>query len=149
MKKIIVTIALIIPFAFCVSAQVKKKTTLPAKTATTGNNSLASITRGKAVYAQTCIACHQADGGGVQGLNPSLSKTEYVLGDKNRLINIVLKGLNKDVEIDGDVYSNPMPPLNYLTDQQVADVLTYVRNNFQNKASAVTTLQVKTARAKK
>ena len=149
MKKIITTIILILPFAFSLSAQVKKKTAAPVKAATSSVNALASITRGKAVYAQSCIACHQADGGGVQGLNPPLSKTEYVLGDKNRLINIVLKGLNKDLEIDGDVYSNPMPPLNYLTDQQVADVLTYVRNSFQNKASAVTVAQVKAARAQK
>ncbi len=138
-----------LPFAFSGSAQVKKKTAAPVKAASSNVSALASITRGKAVYSQSCIACHQADGGGVQGLNPPLSKTEYVLGDKNRLINIVLKGLNKDVEIDGEIYSNPMPPLSHLTDQQVADVLTYVRNNFQNKASSVTAAQVKAARAQK
>ncbi len=148
MKKIIATIILILPFIFSVSAQVKKKAAA-VKAAPSSVNALASITRGKAVYTQSCIACHQADGGGVQGLNPPLSKTEYVLGDKNRLINIVLKGLNKDIEIDGEVYSNPMPPLSHLTDQQVADVLTYVRNNFQNKASSVTAAQVKATRAQK
>ena len=146
MKKLIVTIALTLSFAFFLSAQTKKpiaKTT-PAKANTTNP---ASIARGKMAYSQYCLSCHQPDGGGVTGLNPPLIKTEYVLGDKTRLINIILKGYNKGVEIDGEVYSNPMPPLNFLTDQQVADVLTYVRNNFQNKTSAITPMLVKTVRA--
>lgn len=148
MKKLIATIALSISFAFSLSAQTKKPTikTTPAQANT---NSSASILRGKTVYGQYCLSCHQADGGGVTGLNPPLIKTDYVLGDKTRLINIILKGYNQGVEIDGEVYSNPMPPLNFLTDQQVADVLTYVRNNFQNKASAITPTLVKTVRASK
>lgn len=148
MKTLIFTIALVIPLAVTISAQTKKPTakTAPAKATTTNP---ASIARGKTVYSQYCLSCHQADGGGVTGLNPPLIKTDYVLGDKTRLINIILKGYNKGVEIDGEVYSNPMPPLNFLTDQQVADVLTYVRNNFENKASAITPAQVKIARASK
>lgn len=108
-----------------------------------------SIAKGAAIYSKHCMVCHQADGGGVAGLNPPLIKTEYVLGDKNRLINIILKGLDMELEIDGEIYSNPMPPLNFLTDQQIADVLTYVRNNFQNKASAVTSSEVTAIRKKK
>ncbi|MFX7824815.1 c-type cytochrome, partial [Acinetobacter baumannii] len=54
----------------------------------------ASVQRGKKVYTQYCLACHQSDGGGVPRMNPPLQKTEYVLGDKKRLINIVLKGSN-------------------------------------------------------
>ncbi len=100
---------------------------------------------GRNVYMQLCLSCHQVDGGGVPNLNPSLSKTSYVLGDKNRLINILLKGL-KQQEIDGQRYSNAMPPVNYLTDQQIADVLTYVRKSFGNKASAVKADEVKKAR---
>ena len=96
----------------------------------------------------TCITCHQRDGGGVPRLNPPLIKTEYVLGDKTRLINIVLKGLNQPLEIEDDTYTNVMPAFAQLTDQQIADALTYVRNNFGNKASAVTLAQVKIVRAK-
>ncbi len=146
MKKSICIIAFIIPFAFNVSAQTKTNTT---KTATAATTPKASILRGKNIYGQYCLSCHQADGGGVTGLNPPLIKTEYVLGDKIRLINIVLKGFNKGVEIDGEVYSNPMPPLPFLTDVQIADVLSYVRNNFQNKASIITPSQVKTVRNSK
>ncbi|MBC7654871.1 MAG: cytochrome c, partial [Oligoflexus sp.] len=55
----------------------------------------------------------------------------------------------KPIVIDGDKYTNPMPAVNYLSDQQIADVLTYVRNSFGNKASAISAAEVKTVRAKK
>lgn len=107
-----------------------------------------SLIKGKAVYQQYCLTCHQADGGGVPNLNPPLIKTTYVLGDQTRLINIILKGMSTGVVIDDEEYTNPMPPLNILSDEQIANVLTYVRNNFQNKASAITASQVKAVRAK-
>ena len=108
----------------------------------------ASYTAGAAVYAQNCAACHMDDGGGVQDLNAPLIKTGYVLGDKTRLINVLLKGM-RGVEINGEKYSNVMPSHSFLTDKQMADVLTYVRNSFGNKATAVTTVEVKTARSKR
>ncbi|MBS4064432.1 MAG: cytochrome c [Chitinophagaceae bacterium] len=109
----------------------------------------ASMQRGKKVYETYCLACHQVDGTGVPRMNPPLIKTPYVMGDKKRLINVILKGLNEEVEINGEFYDNPMPPQPQLTDQQVADVLTYVRNSFGNKGSAVTAAEVKAMRAKK
>lgn len=109
----------------------------------------ASMQRGKKVYDTYCLACHQADGSGVPRMNPPLKQTPYVMGDKKRLINVILKGLNEEVEINGQFYDNPMPPQPQLTDQQVADVLTYVRNSFGNKNSAVTIAEVKAMRAKK
>ncbi|RYY15985.1 MAG: cytochrome c [Cytophagaceae bacterium] len=107
----------------------------------------ASLTRGAVVYKNVCLTCHQADGYGVPNLNPPLIKTTYVLGDKAKLAHIVLAGLQEPVEINGDEYRQHMPAQNYLTDQQVADVLTYVRNSFGNKASAVQVAEVKAVRA--
>jgi mono/diheme cytochrome c family protein len=109
----------------------------------------ASMQRGKKVYDTYCLTCHQADGAGVPRMNPPLNKTTYVLGDKKRLINIILKGFNEAVEINGDYYDNPMPAQPQLTDQQIADVLTYIRNSFGNKASIVTVAEVKAMRVKK
>jgi mono/diheme cytochrome c family protein len=108
----------------------------------------ASLTRGAVVYKNVCITCHQADGGGVPNMNPPLIKTTYVLGDKARLAHIVLAGLAEPIEINGDDYKQHMPAQAYLTDQQVADVLTYVRNSFGNKASAVQVAEVKAVRDK-
>jgi mono/diheme cytochrome c family protein len=98
--------------------------------------------RGKIVYTSVCLPCHMADGGGVQNMNPPLVKTTYVLGDKAALIKIVLNGFNDDVEINGQTYSNTMSAHDDLKDQQIADVLTYVRNSFGNKASAVKVAEV-------
>ena len=108
----------------------------------------ATMERGKKVYNAFCITCHQADGGGVPQLNPPLQKTAYVLGSKTKLIRVILKGMDSHEEIDGETYSNTMAPFNYLTDQQIADVLTYVRNSFGNKATVVTPGDVKYVRAR-
>ena len=108
----------------------------------------ASLTRGLLVYQQTCLACHLADALGVQNMNPPLVKTKYVLGDKTVLVQIVLKGMTGEVEIDGETYHNVMAPHSDLSDQQIADVLTYIRNSFGNKASAVSPAEVKAIRAK-
>jgi mono/diheme cytochrome c family protein len=107
----------------------------------------ASVTRGKQVYSQVCLPCHQADAGGVIGMNPPLIKTTYVLGPKTPLIKIILNGMTGTVTINGDDYHNVMAPHSDLSDQQIADVLTYVRNSYGNKASAVTVAQVNAVRA--
>ncbi|WP_188929770.1 c-type cytochrome [Puia dinghuensis] len=106
----------------------------------------AQIKRGKQVYLEQCLACHQVDGLGVQGMNPPLVKTKFVLGDKPTLVKIVLNGM-QGVDVGGDDYHGVMAPHPDLTDEQIADVLTYVRNSFGNKATAVTAAQVKAIRA--
>ena len=131
-KKIIATICLCVTSVFILYAQ---------------TNLQASVTRGKAVYAQYCLSCHQEDGSGVPKLNPPLISTSYVTGDKKKLIQWVLTGSKENVPIDGKYYSNNMAAQSNLSDQQIADVLTYVRNSFGNKATAVTPAEVKTVRA--
>jgi mono/diheme cytochrome c family protein len=103
---------------------------------------------GKIIYETYCLACHQEDGSGVPGMNPPLIKTDWVLGDSTRLIDVVLEGL-KGIEINGDNYSNEMPSHDFLTDNQIADVLTYVRKSFGNQAGAISSEDVKKRRAKK
>jgi mono/diheme cytochrome c family protein len=102
---------------------------------------------GKALYQKHCLVCHQLDGSGVGTLNPPLV-TDYVSGDINKLIRMILKGSKGTVEIDGDTFSNTMPAQPYLTDAQIAAVLTYVRSNFGNRAGPVTPAQVRAVRAK-
>jgi mono/diheme cytochrome c family protein len=106
-----------------------------------------SIDRGKKLYEQYCLTCHQADGGGVPKLNPPLISTSYVTGDKQKLVQWVLKGSTENVPIDGKYYSNNMPPQAYLKDDEIANILTYIRNSFGNKASAITAAEVKSIRA--
>jgi len=120
-------------------AQTKKQVTHPNTVGT-------SIARGKIVYTNVCLACHMADGGGVPNMNPPLINTTYVLGNKAALIKIVLHGFNEDVEINGKTFSNTMSAHDDLNDRQIADVLTYVRHSFDNKASAVKATEVSKVR---
>lgn len=139
---LIIAVALSFLFIQYSSAQTKPKAHAKAPVA-----SAASIAAGKKIYLQYCLSCHMVDGGGVPNMNPPLIKTTYVLGDKVRLIKVVLNGFEQNVDIDGQSYTNNMPPQNMLKDQEIADVLTYVRNNFGNKASAVKVTEVKAVRA--
>lgn len=107
----------------------------------------ASMERGEKVYTQTCLPCHQVDGSGVSQLNPPLKNTTYGLDDESRLIGIVMNGFSDGVEINSEAYTNPMPSFGAsLKDKEMADVLTYTRNSFGNKASEISAGQVKALR---
>ncbi len=106
-----------------------------------------STDRGKAVYEQYCMSCHMADGNGVPNFHPPLAGASYVTGDKKRLIQTVLKGFAQKVPIDGEYYSDNMAAFNTLKDQEIADLLTYVRSDFGNTASAISASEVKSVRA--
>ena len=105
------------------------------------------LMNGKKVYQKNCLTCHQVNGGGVPKMNPPLIDAAFVKGDKKKLIQWVLLGSVQRVPIDGKYYSNNMPPQATLADQDIADVLTYIRNNFKNKASAITLADVKNMRS--
>jgi mono/diheme cytochrome c family protein len=102
---------------------------------------------GKMIYMQFCIACHMENGQGVPGLYPTLSQTEWVLGDKKRLIQTVLHGMEGPIEVNGEQFNNVMAKLDYLGDKEIADVLTYVRSNFGNNADAVAPQEVNAVRS--
>ena len=125
------------------------KKSAPKSSGKPGTSLQLSMERGKAVYNLACLTCHQDDGSGVPNLNPPLVRTTWVLGSKKVLIDQVLRGSQGKVEIDGETFHNNMPPMAHLTDQQIADVLSYVRNSFGNKASLVTPAEVRIERAKK
>ena len=127
-------------------AQTKKKPVM--KSASPNSSVQQSVSRGKLVYDVFCLSCHQTDGSGVPNMNPPLIQNDWVLGPKNRLIEQILQGSQGKVEIDGETFHNTMPPMGHLTDQQIADVLTYVRKSFGNKASNVSPAEVKSLRSK-
>ena len=105
------------------------------------------LAAGKLVYDAYCKACHMDNGKGVPGMNPPLVETDWVLGDKTRLIKVVLNGLSDPIEINGEIYQNAMASFSFLSDQQIADVLTYIRQSFGNDAEAVSIAEVKEVRA--
>jgi glucose/arabinose dehydrogenase/mono/diheme cytochrome c family protein len=100
------------------------------------------LASGKAVYDAYCLPCHMENGKGAPGMNPPLVNTDWVTGDKQRLINVLLDGLSEPVEINGEIYQNAMASHAFLSDQQIADVLTFIRNQWGNEASAITPAEV-------
>jgi mono/diheme cytochrome c family protein len=92
---------------------------------------------GRTVYNTYCAPCHQRDGKGAPGMNPPLAGINIVTGNKTELIKIILKGYDKPTKINGESYQNVMPPHAWLADQQIADVLTYIRKSWGNKADEV------------
>lgn len=103
---------------------------------------------GAKIYNTYCAVCHMDDGTGVANLNAPLKNSSNVLGNKSRLIKVLLEGM-KGGKLDGEMYSNVMPSHNFLTDKEIADVLSYIRNSFGNKADAIDQSEVKALRSVK
>ncbi|MBS1489740.1 MAG: PQQ-dependent sugar dehydrogenase [Bacteroidetes bacterium] len=101
---------------------------------------------GHLVYNTYCAPCHQHNGQGAPGMNPPLVGVSLVTGNKTDLINILLKGYDKKDKIAGQTYQNIMPPHAWLSNQQISDVLTYIRQSWGNKAEAVKVEEVAKAR---
>ena len=101
---------------------------------------------GFALYQMHCQACHQANGQGVQDTHPPIAGSEWVSGDKDRLIDVVINGLEGEIKVKGESYYGVMPPMPYLSNQEVADVLSFVRANFGNNASKVSPQEVRKVR---
>jgi nitrite reductase (NO-forming) len=107
------------------------------------------IEYGQQVFTQNCAACHQANGEGLPGAFPPVAKSDFLMADKARAIRVVLKGLEGEVTVNGQKYNSVMPALG-LSDEQIANVLTFVRNSFGNKAGdMVTPEEVAKVRAQK
>jgi mono/diheme cytochrome c family protein len=92
-----------------------------------------SIDRGKEVYSINCVSCHMENGEGVEGTFPPLVKSEFVSGDTRRLINIVLQGQAGEIVVNGKTYNMDMPAQSHLSDEEVADVLNYIKSSWGNK----------------
>jgi mono/diheme cytochrome c family protein len=123
------------------------------KAATTGPklpaDELKRFESGRNRYMTLCIACHQANGQGLPGLAPSLVKSEWVQGPASRPVRIVLHGLQGPITVNGALFNSPlmMPPQkDVLDDVAIAEVLTYVRNEWGNQATPVQAAEVKVIR---
>jgi nitrite reductase (NO-forming) len=101
------------------------------------------MAKGKAVYMQTCFVCHQPEGQGIAEQIPPLAKSDFLMsGDRNNIIRGVLLGRTGEITVNSKKYNGTMIPQNNLTDDEIANVLTYVRNNWGNTGDAITPLEV-------
>jgi len=111
-----------------------------------GLNKDVQMEKGKRVYMQTCFACHQPTGLGLPGVFPPLAKSDYLMADKDRSIRGIVKGLSGPMTVNGKPFNGVMPPV-ALNDDQVANVLTYVRNSWGNAGDPVSVDEVRRVRA--
>ncbi len=105
-----------------------------------------NLSEGQKLYYTYCSACHQVDGKGAGGRFPTLAGTDWVLGEKSKLISTVLNGLEGSIEVKGESYSGLMPQHSFLNDEDISVILTYIRSNFGNNASAVEIEEVREVR---
>jgi nitrite reductase (NO-forming) len=125
-------------------SEMKKAIASDPKIATMGKELF--IEKGRRIYAQTCFACHQMEGQGIAGVFPPLAKSDFLMADKERAIRGVIKGQSGAMVVNGQTYNGVMPPV-MLTDEQVAHVLTFVRNSWGNTGDIVTVEQVEKVHA--
>ena len=107
------------------------------------------IAAGKALFDGTCATCHQPNGEGMAGVFPPLAKSDYIAADKTRLASVILHGMQGPVTVNGKDYNSVMPPMNQLTDDEVANIATYVLNSWGNPGGKITKEQAAAARAAK
>jgi nitrite reductase (NO-forming) len=105
------------------------------------------IASGKALYNGTCSVCHQANGAGLPDVFPPLAQSDWLMKDKERTIGAVLNGLSGKVTVNGKDYTSVMPPMSQLSNDEVANILTYVMNEWGNSGPAVTPSEVAKVRA--
>ena len=104
-----------------------------------------SIARGQEIYIAQCMSCHLEKGEGIEDVYPPLAKSDYMMADKQRSIDNVIHGLSGEIVVNGKTYNTEMTAFD-LSDQDVSDVLNYVRNSWGNKGDAVTPEEVSATR---
>jgi len=105
------------------------------------------VNAGKALFAGTCSTCHQPDGKGLAGVFPPLAQSDYLAKGNAELIKVVLNGLSGPVTVNGQDYNSVMPPMSQLTDDEVANILTYALNTWGNSGGRVSEDEVTQVRA--
>ena len=107
----------------------------------------ASMARGQEVYIAQCMSCHMEQGEGIPEVYPPLAKSDYLMADRKRSIDNILHGLSGEIFVNGKTYNMEMTPFPHLSDEEVSDVLNYIRNSWDNKdKNPVTPEEVKALR---
>lgn len=112
-----------------------------------GSKSEQNIQSGKSVYQSNCIACHGAEGKGIEGTFPPLAGSDYLKEDPKRLIRAIVKGVSGPISVNGVKYDNMMPA-SAMSDEDAADVATYILNSFGNGGGYVSAADVAAERSK-
>ena len=147
MKKRIKHILIIeaIAIVFCISVIAKQKATVNKYTTSTvlevndqDSELSKSIKRGKEVYTDFCMQCHLHDGKGTPKVFPPLAESDWLVSKRTESIYSVKFGLNGPIKVNGQSYNGTMTPLG-LEDEEIADVMNYIMNNWGNTQEKMVT----------
>jgi glucose/arabinose dehydrogenase/mono/diheme cytochrome c family protein len=128
----------------------KRKSRISIKTPDEIRDNLATgmASAGEKIYTTYCVSCHQGNGKGDGARFPPLDGSEWVNGDKEKLINILLKGLSGPITVKGQSFTGVMPGHDFMSNAEIAKVLTYIRLSFTNNSIPVLETEVAKARRK-
>lgn len=99
------------------------------------------MVRGKTLYETNCAACHQLNGEGLPPVFPPVANSDFLMARADKGIGIILHGLSGEITVNGVKYDNVMPSMQ-LGDDEIASILTYVRNTWSNDGDLVTAEEV-------
>ena len=105
----------------------------------------ASILRGKEIYNGQCANCHMTKGEGIETIYPPLAKSDFLMNETEKSIAFIIKGASEAITVNGIQYNGEMPAFS-MTNEQVSDVLNYIRNTWGNKGEPIKPDQVKEIR---
>ncbi|MBK9193045.1 MAG: cytochrome c [Crocinitomicaceae bacterium] len=128
-------------FFLAISCNSSQNSTEEANSETAGNK----YASGEKVYQANCVACHQSEGEGVEGVFPPLANSDYLMADKNRAIKQIINGSSGEMVVNGITYNTIMPP-QPLNDEEIKDVMNFILNSWGNKGGEVTLDEVKAQR---
>jgi len=100
------------------------------------------VRAGGVLYNGTCSVCHQQNGEGLAGVFPPLAKSDYLMADRRRAIEIVLNGMTGPVTVNGAPFNSVMPPMSQLNDDEIANILTFTLNSWGNEDGEITSEEV-------
>jgi nitrite reductase (NO-forming)/hydroxylamine reductase len=134
-------------FVLMASTAVQAQQVHKAEVAGAAAPSAERIKAGEAVYNLACVACHQPTGQGLPGAFPPLAGSDYLLSNPERAVGIVVRGLQGEVVVNNQKFNSVMPAMTQLSDQQIADVVTFVLNSWGNKGGSIPVERVAAERA--
>ena len=109
----------------------------PTAAAQTAEKPFDPLVEGAKLFSRNCQQCHQQNGKGVHGVYPPLDGSEWVVGDPERIVKILLFGMSGTITVAGETVTGNMPSVGHLKDRQIAAVLTYIRQAWSNQAGEV------------
>ncbi len=106
----------------------------------------ADLSAGKAVYQKHCQACHQPAGNGMKGIFPPLNGNPNIQGKPEHIARAILKGVSGPITVNGDAYNGTMPPLTYISDKDISNVVGFILNEWGGSGESLSEEEIKALR---